>query len=56
MNQSWAIGVSVVVVYATVLLISRRFKKPSRYERSPKILNTWSALDKGIDPSEESFT
>jgi hypothetical protein len=25
---------------------------PQKYERAPRSLNPWSALDKGIDPSD----
>jgi hypothetical protein len=47
------IAISVVVVIAIVLLIARKFKISSRYERAPRVLNTWAALDKGIDPTED---
>ena len=53
MEQSIAIGVSVIVVYSLVLLIGKKFKLSSRYERKPRVLNTWSALDEGIDPTEQ---
>lgn len=45
---------SIIAVMALVLLISRRFKLSTRYERKPKTHNPWSALDNGIDPTEES--
>jgi len=41
----------LVAVFALVVLISKRFKLSSRYERKPRELNTWSALDHGIDPT-----
>jgi hypothetical protein len=47
------IAISVVVVIAIVLLIARSFKLSSRYERAPRVLNTWAALDKGIDLTED---
>jgi len=47
------IGVAAVFVLALVLLIARKFKLSSRYERAPRQLNSWSALDKGIDPTED---
>ena len=53
MEQSIAIGVSILVVYAIVLLIGKKFKLASRYERKPRVLNTWSALDEGIDPTAQ---
>ena len=51
MEQSIAIALSILVVYSLVLLIGRKFKLSSRYERKPRVLNTWSALDEGIDPT-----
>jgi len=44
---------SLVVTIALVYLISRRFNISSRYERKQKIHTPWSALDNGIDPSNE---
>ena len=44
---------SIIAVMVLVLLISRRFKLSTRYERKPKTHNPWSALDNGIDPTEE---
>ena len=49
MEQSIAIALSILVVYSLVLLIGKKFKLSSRYERKPRVLNTWSALDEGID-------
>ena len=51
MEQSIAIALSILVVYGLVLLIGKKFKLSSRYERKPRVLNTWSALDEGIDPT-----
>jgi len=51
MKEFLPIIISLVVVFALVALISRRFKLSSRYERKPRQLNTWSALDHGIDPT-----
>jgi len=45
---------SIMVVMVLVFLISRRFKLSTRYERKPKTHTPWSALDDGIDPTEES--
>lgn len=53
MNQSLAIGLSVVIVYAITILIGKKFKISSRYERSPQVQDPWKALDKGVDPSQE---
>ena len=51
MEQSIAIALSILVVYSLVLLIGKKFKLSSRYERKPRVLNTWSVLDEGIDPT-----
>ena len=53
MSDLLPIGIAAVFVLAIVLLLARKFKISSRYERSPRVLNTWSALDKGIDPTED---
>ena len=51
MKQVVAIGMSILVVFAIVLLVGKKFNLSSRYERKPRVLNTWSALDEGIDPT-----
>jgi hypothetical protein len=51
MKEFLPIVISLVVVFALVVLISKRFKLSSRYDRKPRELNTWSALDHGIDPT-----
>ena len=56
MKNYLAIGVSAIFIFTIVILAGRKFKMSSRYERSPKTLNSWSALDKGIDPSEDKPT
>jgi hypothetical protein len=47
------IVVAAVFVMAIVLVIARKFKISSRYERAPRELNSWASLDKGIDPTED---
>jgi hypothetical protein len=54
MSDYAPIFISIIVILLLVLLISRRFNISSRYERKPKIHTPWSALDNGIDPSQES--
>jgi len=51
MKDFLPIAISLVAVFALVVLLSKRFKLSSRYERKPRELNTWSALDHGIDPT-----
>ena len=53
MDQFLAIGVCAVIVYAISILIGKKFRISSRYERAPQIQDPWNALDKGVDPSEE---
>ena len=54
MEQTLAIGLSVVIVYTITILIGKKFRISSRYERVPQIQDPWKALDKGVDPSEET--
>ena len=54
MKDFLPIAISLVAVFALVVLISKRLKLSSRYERKPRELNTWSALDHGIDPTIDS--
>lgn len=49
-----ALVISLVIVAALAIVISRRFRLSSRYERAPRQLNKWSSLDKGIDPTEDN--
>jgi hypothetical protein len=51
MKEFLPIVFSIVAVFALVVLISKKFKLSSRYERKPRELNTWRALDHGIDPT-----
>lgn len=45
--------ISLIIVLVLVILISKRFKLSSRYERKPRDLNTWNSLDYGIDPTAD---
>lgn len=45
------IVVAVGLMSLTFYIVRRIIKLPSRYERSPKNLSPWNALDQGIDPS-----
>jgi NhaP-type Na+/H+ and K+/H+ antiporter len=53
MSDFLPIAVSALVVIVIVLLVARKFKISARYERAPRVLNSWAALDKGIDPTED---
>ncbi len=45
------IAISVSMMGLTFYIVRRIIKLPSRYERRPKDLSPWNALDQGIDPS-----
>ncbi|WP_190279097.1 hypothetical protein [Candidatus Planktophila versatilis] len=47
------IFISLVCVATIAIILSRRLRLSTRYERSPRTLTQWNALDKGIDPTEE---
>ncbi len=53
MSDLLPIAIAGIFVMAIVLLLARKFKISSRYERAPRVLNSWSALEKGIDPTED---
>ena len=53
MKDYLPIAGTAVVVMVLVALIGRKFNLSSRYERKPRVLNSWNALDKGIDPTED---
>lgn len=45
------VSVAVVIIAITFYIVRGIIKLPSRYERRPKDLSPWNALDQGIDPS-----
>ena len=53
MQQGLSIAVSVAVVFVIVIALGRKFRISARYERTPRALNSWNALDKGIDPTDQ---
>jgi hypothetical protein len=54
MNSAVEILISVVIVVALTLLLSRSLKLSSKYERKPHKLSDWNAQDQGIDPTLDS--
>lgn len=55
MSEFFQIVISIVIVATLTFYISKRFKISNRYERQSRSkppLNSWSALDHGIDPSD----
>jgi len=54
MNSTVEILISVVIVIALTLLLSRSLKLSSKYERKPHKLSDWNAQDQGIDPTQDS--
>jgi hypothetical protein len=53
MDQLFSIAISVGFVLTVVLVLSKAFRLSSKYERTPKELNTWSAQDQGLDLSQD---
>ena len=53
MSEFVPLFVSIFVVIGLVLLLSSKLKLSNRYEREPRILNTWNAQDHGIDPTDD---
>jgi len=47
------LAISLFVVGVVAISLSRYFRLSSRYERKPRSLSPWKALDEGIDPTEE---
>ncbi len=45
------VAVALVALFAFFFVVRAIVKLPSRYERRPKNLSPWNALDEGIDPS-----
>lgn len=54
MKEYLTIAGMAILVLVFVVLVGRKFNLSSRYERKPRVLNTWNALDKGIDPTEDN--
>ena len=52
MSNGISLAISFVVVIALAILIGKRFRLSSRYERKDKLLTPWNSLDQGIDPTE----
>jgi hypothetical protein len=52
MSNGISLAISFVVVIAIAILIGKRFRISSRYERKEKVLTPWNSLDQGIDPTE----
>ena len=53
MNRVIELLISAVIVIALTLYISRTIKLSAKYERKPRKLSDWNALDQGIDPTDE---
>ncbi len=45
------LAIAIPFLGLTLLILWHILKLPSRYERRPKELSPWNALDIGIDPS-----
>jgi hypothetical protein len=53
MSQLWPLVISLIVVLVLVLALASRFKISARYDRKPREITPWSALDQGIDPTTQ---
>ena len=54
--MTWQLYLSIALFAILAILISRRFRISSRYEREDKKdseISDWKSLDLGIDPTEE---
>ena len=56
MKSSITIITSAIVILIVAVYAGRKLKLSPRYDRTPKSLNSWDALNKGIDPSDEKST
>ena len=48
--------VSLIIVAAIAISLSRHFRLSARYERKPRTISPWNAMDKGIDPTDKNDT
>lgn len=44
--------ISLGTVITIVIVLGRKIRLSSRYERKPRTLNNWNSLDNGIDPTQ----
>ena len=54
MSDLVQIFISIIIVAVGTVFISQKFRISKRYERQSRKeapMNSWSALDKGIDPT-----
>ena len=51
-NRIVVIVALVLLLGASLLLTKWIIKLPSKYERQPRELSDWNALDVGLDPSD----
>lgn len=45
------ISITISLIALAFYVVRKIVKLPSRYERRPKDLSPWNALDQGIDPT-----
>lgn len=58
MSELAQVLISIFAIATLTLFISKRFRISKRYERQARTeqpLNSWSALDQGIDPSQSEM-
>jgi hypothetical protein len=52
MKNVTAILFFIGAAMASVVVIGKKFRISTRYERKPRELSAWNSLDKGIDPTK----
>jgi hypothetical protein len=52
MSEVIGFFVTILLTITLILLVGKKRKSSSRYERTPYSTNDWQKLDRGIDPSE----
>jgi hypothetical protein len=52
MRSLFAIAIFIVISMVVVVIIGKKFRISTRYERKPRELSAWNSLDRGIDPTK----
>jgi hypothetical protein len=52
MKNITAIVFFIAIAMGSVVVIGKKFRISTRYERKPRELSAWNSLDKGIDPTK----
>ena len=52
MSEVIGFVITTFIALTLIVLLGKKRKKVSRYERTPHATSDWQKLDRGIDPSE----